>query len=209
MPESLCLVHKHMYMPLQHRFKVRLHFSSCYLNYNSQRQLSAGLQRIDVSSLDFYVGVFDLTDVPHAEPLEGWRSLAAELTVHFFLADTFTFEGGTDGDGDWYFGDFYFQAADFDSFFHNLVVWNIGDDVLIGAYAGRQNLRDVRIGDDGETVIDCAGGGGIPFVCNLAKGHNEGEDSVFVVEQVAPEISRLDASEAKRRPACKTEGVYS
>ena len=71
--------------------------------------------------------------------------------------------------------------------------------MLVGADAGGQDLRDGRIGDDGESVVDRAGGGGVLFGVDLAERQDEREDAVLVVLEVAAEVARLDAAERQGR----------
>ncbi len=99
------------------------------------------------------------------------------------------------------------QAANFDRLLHDLVVRNPGHHVLVGADARGQDFRDIAVGDDREAIVDRPGGRGVPLVGHLAQGHDEGEDSVLVVEQVAAEVAGLDAAEAQGRPAGETERV--
>ena len=70
--------------------------------------------------------------------------------------------------------------------------------MLVGADAGWQNLRDVRVRDHREAVIDGASGRGIFVRRDFAQREHEGEDAVLVVLQVPFEIARVDAAERQR-----------
>ena len=69
--------------------------------------------------------------------------------------------------------------------------------MLIGANAGGKNLRNIRIGDGREAVRDGARGGRVFLVRHFAKRHDEGEDAVLVVVQIALVVARLDVAEAQ------------
>ena len=49
------------------------------------------------------------------------------------------------------------------------------DDVLVGGHAGRQDLRDARVGDHREAEGDGAGGRRVLQVVDLAEGEHEGK----------------------------------
>ena len=208
MPKSLGLVHKCMNLSLQHGFKINLHFSSCHFNHNAQGQLAAGVNRIDIWPHNVYLAVFNLTDIQHPKPFKRRCPLASKFTLHILLADSLTLKCRADRHRDRHLRDLYLQPSYFNSFFYYLVMRDVGYNVLVGAYTGRQNLGNVRISDGGESVINCAGGSGVPFVGNLPKSDNKCKDSVFVVEEVASVIARLDPTEGKGHSAGKTSGVY-
>ena len=68
--------------------------------------------------------------------------------------------------------------------------------MLVSADSGGQDLRDVRVGDDREPVVDRAGAVGVPLIGYRAEGHGESEDPVLVVHQDLAEIARLHTAEA-------------
>ena len=62
--------------------------------------------------------------------------------------------------------------------------------MLVGGYTGGQDFGDDRVGDDRETEIDGAGGGGILQVVDFAQGQYKGVDTVLIIEQ---DVTRLPA----------------
>ena len=82
-----------------------------------------------------------------------------------------------------------------------------GDDVLVGGDAGRQDLRDARVGDHREAVVDGAGGGGVLQVVDLAQGQHEGEHAVLVVEQDLARLAAVHAAEGEGRAGGEAQGV--
>ena len=146
------------------------------------------------------------------------RALAAELGVHDVLADALALEGRSVGDGDRHLGDLDLDAADLhaalDELLRALHVVGAGDlverhadDVLVGGHAGRQDLRDARVGDDREAEADGAGRGGVLEVVDLAEREHEGEHAVLVVEHDLARVAGVHAAERERRAGGEAEGV--
>src|ERR1019366_859052 len=79
--------------------------------------------------------------------------------------------------------------------------------MLVGAHARRQNLRDVRVRDNGEAVVDGAGRRRVFVGRDFAQREHEGEDTVLVVLQVGAKVTGLDAAKGKGRAVRKAEGI--
>ena len=79
--------------------------------------------------------------------------------------------------------------------------------MLVGTHAGGEDLRNIRIGNHGEAVVDGSGGGRVFFCVHFAKGQHEGENAVLVVFEIALVVSGFDGAERQRRPAGETQGV--
>jgi hypothetical protein len=86
-----------------------------------------------------------------------------------------------DRDGDLDGSDLH--PAHLDGAGRHVAVRDIGHDVLVGADAARQNLRDIGVGDHREAEVDGARGGGVLLVVHLTQSQNKGHDSPLVVEQ--------------------------
>ena len=142
---------------------------------------AAGGDRVDVRADDLDLAVLDLVHLAHPHVLEGRGVLAAEFDVHVLAADPLALEGGGIGDGDVDLRDRHLDAPDLDAAGHDLVVVELVDDVLVGADARGQDLRDVRVGDDREAHVDRAGAGGVLEVVDLAESEPEGEHPVLAV----------------------------
>jgi hypothetical protein len=54
--------------------------------------------------------------------------------------------------------------------------------------------------------VDGAGAVGVPFVRDIAHGHGEGEDAVFVINQDFTVIARFDAAEGDGGPGGEADG---
>ena len=78
--------------------------------------------------------------------------------------------------------------------------------MLVGADSGGQDLRDVRVRDYGESVVDGAGAVCIPFVVDLAEGEGKRENPVLVVHENLAEVAGLDPAEAHGRAGGKADG---
>ena len=61
------------------------------------------------------------------------------------------------------------------------VVEGHADDVLVAGDARGQDLRDDRIGDDREAIVDGPGGRRVLQIVHLAQGQHEGEHAILVV----------------------------
>ena len=139
--------------------------------------------------------------------LEARRLVAAELDVGLLLADALAFEGRAESHRDGNLRDFDLAAANLQALLHDVIDGNVRNHVLVGADAGRQDLRDVGIGDGGEAVVDGAGRRRILLFRNFAQRHDEGEGAVLVVLQVAGIVARLDAAEAEGHAIGKAQSV--
>ena len=168
-------------------------------------------RRVDVGADDVDLAVLDLVHLAHADELEGGGDVAAELDVHVVLADPLALEGRAVGDGDRDLGDLDLArrgprcSAGFSTISSSRE--RRGDDVLVGADAGGQDLRDVGVGDDGEAQVDRAGGGGVLEVVDLAERQHEGEHPVLVVEQDLARVAGVHAAEGERRAGGEPERV--
>ncbi len=81
------------------------------------------------------------------------------------------------------------------------------DDVLVGGHAGRQDLRDARVGDHREAERDGAGGRRVLQVVDLAEGEHEGKHAILVVEHDLARVAGLHAAEGERRAGGEAQGV--
>ena len=157
------------------------------------------------TTVDLAVG--DLVHLLHVYELEGRGYVAAELDVHVLLADALALEGGAVGHRDGHLGDLDLEAAHLDRLLYDLIVRYVGDDVLVGADAGGQDLRDVGVGDGREAVVDGPGGGGVLLVVDLAQRQHEGEHAVLVVAQHLREVTGLRPAEGHGRAGGETQRI--
>ena len=167
---------------------------------------AGGLILIEVRTDDLHLPVFDLVHVLGGHPFDGVGSSSAALQIDVLAAHPLPFEGRTVGDRDGNRGDGDLQPSDLYGPLDDLVMRNIGDDVLIGADAGGEDLGDGSVCDGGESPVDGSGRVGIPFIGHKPQGHDEGEGTVLVVDQVLSKISGLDPSKGHGHTAGKSHG---
>ena len=79
--------------------------------------------------------------------------------------------------------------------------------MLVGGDAGGQDLRDARVGDDGEAVVDRAGRGRVLQVIHLAQRQHERKHALPVVEQDVLGLAALHAAEGERRAGGEAQRV--
>ena len=79
--------------------------------------------------------------------------------------------------------------------------------MFVGAYAGRKNLRNIGVGDDGKSVVDGPGGRGVFVGRHLAERKDKGEDAVFIVAKVCGKVARLHAAERQRRAVGEAQRI--
>ena len=139
---------------------------------------------VELGSDDLDLAVVDLGRVERADELERRGPLSASLGERVLLADALALERRTVRDGDRQLGDLDLQAADLDGLLDELVAGDVGDDVLVGAHAGGEDLRDVGGRDGREAVADRAGRRRVPLVGDLAQREHEREDAVLVVRRM-------------------------
>ena len=85
---------------------------------------------------------------------------------------------------------------------------DIRNHMLVCTNTGGQDFGNIAVGYRREAVINSTGCSGIPPVGNLTKCKYKGENSVFVVDKVASEITGLDSAKTQSGTAGKTQGVY-
>ena len=120
--------------------------------------------------------------------------------------DPLTLIGRAEGARDIDLGDIHLQTANFNGFLDNLIMGNIGHDMLVGTDTGRQNLRNIGIGQGRETPVDAAGSRTGPFGSDIAKGIDKGKDSVLVIEQHSFVVAGLNPAEGHGGAVGKTKG---
>ena len=145
-------VHEVVELALDDRLEVRLHLAPGHIDDDAERNAGALFELVELGPDDLDLAVLDLGRVARAHELECGRALAAGLDVGVFLADALALERGAVRDRDRQVDDLDLQSADLDRLLHELVARDVGDDVLVGAHAGRQDLRDVGRRDGGEAV---------------------------------------------------------
>ncbi len=116
-------------------------------------------------------------------------------------------EGGAVGDGDRNLGNPDLAAPHLEGLLDHGLVGHRRHDVLVGADAGRQDLGDGRVRDDGEAVVDGPRREGVLLGRHLTEGEDEGEDPVLVVLEVAERVAGLDAAEGEGGAVGEAEGV--
>ena len=194
-PDAFGTVDHVVDLALQDRFEIALHLAAGHFDPDRQRHRGAGLDGVDIGADDFDLAIVDLVEIDRGDELEARRDVAAELDMHVALADALALERRAIGNRDRNLVDLDLAAADLERPFDHRLVGDVGNHVLVGADAGRQDLRDVGVGDDREAVVDRAGGRRVFFVIDFAKGQDEGEDAILVVLQVGLEIAGLDTAE--------------
>jgi len=206
-PDALGAVDEVMDLALEDRLEVGLHFASRDLDPDGEGEGGTGGNLVNVRSDDLDVAVVDLVQTDGRDKLEGRGAVAAELDLHVRLADALALERRAVGHGDRDLGDLDLAAAYFERALDHGGVWHVRDHVLVGADAGGQNLRNVRVRDHREAVVDGARGGSIFLRRDFAQREHEGEDAVLVVLQVPLEVARLDAAERKRGAVGESQRV--
>jgi len=87
---------------------------------------------------------------------------------------------------------------------------HVGHDVLVGADAARQNLRDIGVGDDRETEIDGARGGGVLLVVHLAQRQDKGHHAALIIQKNLARLlqpARPQPAESECGAAGETQSV--
>ncbi len=207
MPDALGAVDQVVDLPLEDRLEVGLHLAARHLHPDGQRQAAAGLDVVDVRADDLDLAVVDLVHVHAGHELEGRGPVAAELDVGVRLADALALEGRAVGHGDRHLGDLDLAAAHLQGLLHHRLVGHVGDDVLVGADAGGQDLRDVGVGDDGEAVVDRPGRGGVLLGVTSPRASTKAKMRFLLYRRLAVEVAGLDAAEGEGRAVGEAQGV--
>ena len=186
--------------------------SGCIFRPAASTQIASGsaapgCDAVDVRADDLDLAVVDLVQVGHGDELERRGLVAAELDMGIRFANPLALERRAIGHRDRHLGDLDLAAAHFQRLLDHRLVRHIRDNMLVGADARRQDLRDVRIGDDREAVVDGAGSRSVLVGRDFAQRQHEREDAVLVVFQVGGEVAGLDAAEGKGGAIGKAEGV--
>ena len=207
-----------MDLPLEHGLEVLLHLAPGHAHHDAHvhgRALGlVGKVGADHGDL----AVVDGVEIGHVQVFKAVGLLAAELDAHVRLAHHLALEGRAVGHGHGHFGELELHAAHLDAFLHQLLgplqvvraldlIEGHGDHVLVASDAGRQDLGDDGVGDDGEAEVDGAGSGGVLQVVDLAQRQHEGEHPVLVVEQDVARLAALEAAEGERRAGGKAERI--
>ena len=212
-PDAFGAVDQVMDLAFQNRLEVRLHLAAGNFHPDADGQsrqvlgFRVNYDVVDLRADDGDLAVFHLGDLERGDVFEARRLVAAELDVGLLLADAFAFEGRAEGHRDRHLGDFDLAAANFQALLHDVVDGHVGNNMLVGANAGGQDLRNVGIGDGGEAVIDGARRRGIFLFRHFTQRHDEGEGAVLVVLQIASILAGLDAAEAESNAIGEAEGV--
>ena len=155
-PDSLSAVDHVMDLALEDGFKIRLHLASGHFHPDAEGQRRAGFNVVYVLSHYGDLAVFDFGDRKRGDVFEPRRPVAAEFNVSLFLADALALEGRAKCHRDGHLGDFDLAAANLQRLFHDAIDGHIRHNMFVRTNAGRQNLRNVGIGDGREAVVDRA-----------------------------------------------------
>ena len=204
---------------LEHGLEVLMEIAPGNLHEDAERHRLSELGRVDIRAHHRDLAVLNLVHGCPAQVLESGGVLAPELDLQVLLAHPLALEGRSVGDGDGDLRYLQLEPPHFHGFGYDLFKRDAGDDVLVGADAAGQDLRDGGIGDDREAEVDGARGRREFLVREQlllgsvgvgAQGEDEGEDAVLVVEEDLTrrlEIARLDAAEGHGRARGEVEGV--
>src|SRR5664280_1977272 len=217
--DALDAVDEVVELALEDGLEVRLHLAPGDVHDHAERQGAALLHGVQVGAVNDDLAVLPLVGGTHAQVLERVAALAAEFGVHDVLADAFALEGRSVGDGDRHLGDLDLDAAHLHAALDQLLgalhvvvardlVERHADDVLVGGHAGRQDLRDTRVGDRREAEADGPGRRGVLEVVDLAEGEHEGEHAVLVVEHDLARHAGVHAAKRERRAGGEAQGVH-
>src|SRR4030042_628540 len=127
--------------------------------------------------------------------------------MHILAADALALEGGGIGDGDIDVRDRHFDSPDFDAAGYQFFVVEFVNDMFIGADAGRQDLGNIGVGNNGEAHVYRTSAGGIFKVVNLSEGEPEGKYPVLAVFEALSRLARFQAAEGHCRSNCPIQGI--
>jgi len=205
MHDALDIVDQMVNLPLHDRLKVGLEFASGNLHEDTERQGVPFLHIFQILTDDRYLAVFYLIHLGHFHQLGTLGLTATHLTIEIAAAYPLTLKGRTEGTRNIDLGDIDFQAANFNGFLANFIMRYVGDNMLIGADTGRQDLRNIGVGKGRKAPVNTAGSSNRPFGTDVAQSINEGEDTVFVIHQHTAVIAWLHTAEGHGGTVGETE----
>ncbi len=194
-------------MPFEDRLEIGLHFPSGNLDPYGKRQRHAGFYRIDIAADYFNFPVVDSVHFNACYELERRGDVAAELGVRILLSYPFALECRAVRYGNGHLRYLYFTAAHLKRALDHRFMRHVRHDMFVCAYARRQYLRYVGIGNDREAIVQRPRGGRVFFQIDLAERKHKREYPVFVIPQIRLVITRLYAAERQRRAARETKGI--
>ena len=206
MHDPLNIIDQMMELALKNGLKIRLHLTACDLNQNTDGQILSLFNIGNIRAFHDHKTVFNLIHFLGDQHLDTGGSAAAAFHVQVVLTDTLTLKGGTERHGNINFRYVDLQAANLNGLLNNLIMGNIGNNMLISTDTRGQYLGNIIIGNGRESPVDGSGGIGIPLVADRSECHDKGKGSILVVKQVPLVIAGLDTTKGKGDPAGKTNG---
>ena len=138
MHDTLNIVDQMMELTFKDRFKIRLHLTPSHLDQNAQRQILTLLNITDIGPFECDQTILNLVHVFGNKHLNTRSPATTALHEQLILTHPFTFKGRAKGQGNIDLGDIHLQAAYLDGLLNDLVMRDIGDDMLVGTDPGGQ-----------------------------------------------------------------------